>query len=113
MPEPKATKSTVSPHEPEDWPHLFEQRLNAGDLDEVMTLYQSEARFVARSGETLVGHDRIREVLGGMTAAAKTRLHSRVVKSVTVGDIALLSTYFEGTIVFGKRARDPPSSAQR
>jgi hypothetical protein len=71
MPEPKATKSTVSLHEPADGPHLFEQRLNAGDLDEVMTLYESEVRFVERSGETLVGHDRIREVLGGMTAARK------------------------------------------
>jgi hypothetical protein len=75
MPEPQARKSTVSAHEPEDWPHLFEQRLNAGDVDVVMALYESEARFVARSGETLAGHDWIREVLGRMIAE-KTRLHS-------------------------------------
>jgi hypothetical protein len=85
MPEPRARKSTVSPHEPEDWPHLFEQCLNAAISDAVMALYESAARFVARSGETLAGHDWIREVLGGMIAE-KTRLHSRVVKSVTVLD---------------------------
>ena len=38
-----------------------------------------EARFVTKSGETLVGRDRIRKVVGGMIEA-KARLHSRVVK---------------------------------
>jgi ketosteroid isomerase-like protein len=51
------------PHDPEDWPSLFAQHLNAGDLDEVMSLYEPDARFVAPSGETLVGRDRIGEVL--------------------------------------------------
>jgi ketosteroid isomerase-like protein len=74
---------------PEDWPKLFTEHLNAGDLDAVMALYESEARFVARSGETLVGHDQIRKVLGGMIDA-KTRLDSRVIRTVTVGDIAQL-----------------------
>ena len=45
---------------------VFEQHLNAGDLDAVMELYEPEAHFVARSGETLVGRDAIRKVLGGM-----------------------------------------------
>ena len=33
------------PDKPEDWPRLFEQHLNAGDLDAVMALYEPEARF--------------------------------------------------------------------
>ena len=61
-----------------------------------MALYESEARFVARSGETLVGHDQIRKVLGGIIDA-KTWLDSRVLRTVTVGDIAQLYTDFEGT----------------
>jgi pentatricopeptide repeat protein len=28
------------PREPEDWPSVFTQHLNAGDLDEVMSLYE-------------------------------------------------------------------------
>jgi pimeloyl-ACP methyl ester carboxylesterase len=57
MPEPKAVKSTMLPHAPEDWPRVFEQHLNAGDLEAVMALYEPDARFVARSGET-VGRQR-------------------------------------------------------
>ena len=84
------------PQKPEDWPQVFEQQLNAGTLDAVMELYEPEARFVARSGETLVGRDAIRKVLGSMIEA-KTHFRSRVIKAVTVGDIAQLYTDFEGT----------------
>jgi ketosteroid isomerase-like protein len=102
MYEPKGGKSTMSPHKPETWPRLFEQRLNAGDLDAVMALYEPEARFVARSSETIVGHDEIRKVLASMIAV-ETRLYSRVVNEVIVGDIALLYTDFEGTTLDGSR----------
>ena len=85
------------PDKPEDWPRVFEQHLNAGDLDAVMALYEPEARFVTKSGETLIGRDRIRKVVGGLIEA-KARLNSRVVKAVTVGDIAQLYTDFEGTM---------------
>jgi uncharacterized protein (TIGR02246 family) len=88
--------STVLPDKPEDWPRVFEQHLNAGDLDAVMMLYEPDARFVTRTGETLVGRDAIRRVLGGMIEA-KTHLQSRVVTATTVGDIAQLYTDFEGT----------------
>jgi uncharacterized membrane protein len=67
--------STISPHKPEDWPRVFEQHFNAGDLDAVMALYDPEARFVTRSGEALVGREAIRKVLGSMIKA-KTQLHS-------------------------------------
>ena len=85
------------PDKPADWPRIFEQHVNAGDLDAVMALYEPEARFVTNSGETLVGRDRIRKVLAAMMEA-KARFHSRVVKAVTVGDIAQLYTDFEVTM---------------
>jgi uncharacterized protein (TIGR02246 family) len=96
MPEPNARKSTMSPHKPEDWPRVFEQHLNTGDLDAVMALYEPEARFVAQSGETIVGRDRIREVLAGLIQS-KTQLQSRVMRAVTVDDVAQLYTDFHGT----------------
>jgi hypothetical protein len=34
------------PYKPDDWPRVFEQHLNASDLDAVMALYEPEARFV-------------------------------------------------------------------
>jgi uncharacterized protein (TIGR02246 family) len=97
-PESETGKSTALPDNPEDWPRVFEWHLNAGDLDAVMALYEPEARFVSPSGEILVGHDQIRKVLGGLIAA-KTRFHSHVIKAVTVGEIAQLSTDFAGTTV--------------
>ena len=73
------------------------QTLDEIDLDAVMALYEPEARFVTKSGETLIGRDRICKVVGGLIEA-KARLYSRVVKAVTVGDIAQLYTDFEGTM---------------
>ena len=59
-------------------------------------MYETDARLVTRSGETLAGHDQIRPVLAGLIAA-KTQLRSRVVKAVIVGEVAQLYTDFEGT----------------
>jgi uncharacterized protein (TIGR02246 family) len=92
--------ATTLPNKPEDWPRVFEQHLNAGDLDAVMALYEPEARFVTRSGETLVGRDAIREVLADLIEA-KTRFQSRVLRAETIGDIAQLYTDFEGTMLDG------------
>ena len=63
-----------------------------------MALYEPDARFVARSGDVLIGRDRIREALGKLIAA-ETQFRSRVVRAVTVADIAQLSTDFEGTAI--------------
>ena len=81
---------------PEDWPRQFEEQLNAGDLDGVMALYEKEARFATRTGETLIGRDAIRKELGGLIEA-KTQFQSRVVKATIIGEMAQLYTDFEGT----------------
>ena len=92
----KTSMSSQAPIKPEDWPRVFERELNAGSLDAVIALYEPEARFATTSGEMLVGHEAIRKVLGGMIDA-KTQMQSRVVRAVTVGDVAQLYTDFEGT----------------
>jgi uncharacterized protein (TIGR02246 family) len=87
---------TMAAHRPEDWPRVFEQQLNAGDLDGVMALYAPDARFVPRSGDTIEGRDGIRPVVDELIRA-KTRFRSRVRKVIVVGDVAVLYTDFEGT----------------
>jgi hypothetical protein len=79
----------MSVRKPEDWPGLFDRHLNAGDLEAVMELYEPGARFAARSGETVVGRERIRPALAAMIDAS-TQLRSRVIKSVTIDDLAVL-----------------------
>jgi hypothetical protein len=71
-----------SPSMPEDWPRIFTEHLNAGDLEAVVALYDADARFVARSGETIVGRERIRDVLRGMIDT-RTRLDCRLSSSTT------------------------------
>ena len=98
MPETKSNQATMLPQKPENWPSLFEQNLNAGDLEAVVALYEPDARFVGRSGETVVGRDRIRDVLAGLIQS-KTRLQSRVLRAITVDDVAVLYTDFNGTAI--------------
>jgi uncharacterized protein (TIGR02246 family) len=96
MPDPKATKLIMLPHKPEDWPRLFVQHLNSGDLDAVVALYAPNARFLAGSGETIVGRDRIRDMLARMIRS-KTKLQSRMIKAISADDVAVLYTDFQGT----------------
>ena len=96
---PRTTSGSL-PDKPDDWPRQFEEQLNAGDLDGVMELYEPEARFVTRTGETLVGHNAIRKVVSGLIVA-KMQFHSRLVRAVIVNEIAQLYTDFEGTMVDG------------
>jgi uncharacterized protein (TIGR02246 family) len=96
VPDPKATKPAMLPHKPGDWPRLFVQYLNSGDLEAVAALYAPNARFVARSGETIVDRDQICDVLARMIRS-KTKLQSRVIKAISVDDIAVLYTDLQGT----------------
>src|SRR5438132_1312930 len=96
MRDPKGRKSTMLPRKPEDWPSLFAQHLNSGDLEAVAALYAQNARFVARSGETIVGRDRVRDMLMQMIRS-KTKLQSRVIKAISADDVAVLYTDFQGT----------------
>jgi len=93
-----SSRTTSAPllNTPEAWPRQFEGQLNAGNLDGMLALYEPEAHFLKKSGETLVGRDAIRKVLGGMIEV-KTQFRSRVVRATTIGDIAQLYTDFEGT----------------
>jgi len=59
-----------------------------------MTLYEPEAHFATKSGKILVGHDAIRKALGALIEG-KTHFQSRVVRGVTIGEIAQLYTDFE------------------
>jgi ketosteroid isomerase-like protein len=53
---------------------------------------------VPRSGETIVGRERIRDVLAGLIRSGM-KLQGRVIQAVSVDDIAILYTDFEGTTV--------------
>jgi uncharacterized protein (TIGR02246 family) len=86
------------PHKAEDWAPLFVQHLNSGDLEAVAALYATNARFLARSGETIAARDRIRDRLARMIRS-KTKLQSRVIQAISADDVAVLYSDFDGTTI--------------
>jgi ketosteroid isomerase-like protein len=86
----------MAPDKPEDWPRLFAQHVNAGDLESALALYDPDASFVTPSGGAVAGVDGVRQALAGLNSM-RARLHGRVVRVITAGDVALLYTDWENT----------------
>lgn len=75
---------------PEDCDRLFAERLNAGDLDGLVALYEPRATFVPQEGEPATGVEAIRHSLLPFLAM-KPKLKMNVTKVVSAGgDVAVL-----------------------
>jgi ketosteroid isomerase-like protein len=81
----------MSAKNPEEICFLFQQYMDAGDLDSVMSIYESEAVFLNQSGEVKTGKEGLREELAPL-AAAKTRFDFNIRQVIQSGDIALMHT---------------------
>jgi uncharacterized protein (TIGR02246 family) len=88
----------MSARTPEDWPYDFARSLNAGDLEAVVALYEPGASVVLGPGETVVGHDGVRRMVGSMIET-QTQMQCRVAAVVTVGDVALVYNDWRRTAV--------------
>jgi uncharacterized protein (TIGR02246 family) len=74
---------------PEQVIELFAERLNAGDSEGALSLYEQDASFAVRRGEVVQGTDAIRAALTAFTAI-KPKLSGTIEKSLTAGDVALI-----------------------
>ena len=75
---------------PEQIHRLFEDRFNAGDLDALMELYESDTALIAQPGSVARGSEQVRAALQGFLALkGRITLETRLV--VTVDDLAYLS----------------------
>lgn len=72
----------------EEFPSVFQDAFNAGDLDGLVSLYEPDAVFVPGLGQAAIGSASIREVLAGFLAA-KGRFELELKCRHQVGDIAL------------------------
>ena len=72
--------------------------INAGDLDSLMPLYESEAAFATQPGSLASGASGIREALGGFISMNGT-LDLEVTRVLEAGDLALVIGVwsFDGT----------------
>ena len=75
---------------PVELDRLFEQALNAGDIDALVALYEPQAALMPSPGNVVVGAAAIREALTGFLAAKPTITTSGRLVAQT-GDIALLA----------------------
>jgi uncharacterized protein (TIGR02246 family) len=83
----------------EECDRLFEERINAGDLDGLVALYEPNAIFVPQDGEVLHGSAAIREALAGFVAL-QPKLKMNVTRAIPIGsDLAML--YNDWSMVAG------------
>lgn len=75
---------------PVDLDRMFEQALNAGDIDGLVALYEAEAALMPSPGKIVVGTAAIREALAGFLAGRPTISTAGRLVAQT-GDIALLA----------------------
>ena len=76
---------------PEDICRLFQLAMAEGDLESVMSVYDSEAVFVDQAGEVTKSRHELRQALA-LLAAQKTRFDYDIKQVTKTGDIALMHT---------------------
>jgi uncharacterized protein (TIGR02246 family) len=73
---------------PEDLDKLFVEKMNAGDLEAVVALYEPEATLAPQPGQMASGTAAIREAIRGFIAM-KPRFTATAKPTVRAGDLAL------------------------
>jgi uncharacterized protein (TIGR02246 family) len=76
---------------PEEICQLFQQYMARGDMDSLLSVYDSEAVFLNRAGEVKKGRQGLREELEPFVAA-KAFFEFRIRQVIRSGDIALMHT---------------------
>jgi len=74
---------------PEALMRCFTERLNAGDLDGLVVLYEPSAVFEPQPGIVVQGHAAIRQALGELLAIGPT-ISAETVEVLAAGDVALV-----------------------
>jgi ketosteroid isomerase-like protein len=77
---------------PEDLSRLFVARVNAGDVEGLVELYEPDAVLGYPLGTETVGHDAIRELFEKMVAAKPEFKVEEPLPTLRNGDLALTST---------------------
>jgi uncharacterized protein (TIGR02246 family) len=83
------TTTHIDMSTPEALRAAFADRLNAGDLDGLVALYEPNAVFEAQPGVVVHGHAAIRDALGQLLALDPS-IAADTVQVLTGGDVALV-----------------------
>jgi enoyl-CoA hydratase len=83
--------------DPEQLGRLFAERVNVGDLEGMLALYEDEATFLGPDGGSASGSDAIRGRLEGLLAM-KPQITPTSSQVVMAGDVALMSNRWRMTL---------------
>jgi ketosteroid isomerase-like protein len=79
----------MSARTPEEVQNLWGKHFNAGDIDNLMALFEADAMFMYQPGQTVTGHTEIREKLQGwISGGLKANLQFQL--ALKTGNLALL-----------------------
>jgi ketosteroid isomerase-like protein len=80
--------------DPADLPLAFDDALNGGDVDALISLFHPEATMRMTDGNVVAGVEALRPALGTLVSRRPT-LHNTVRQSIVSGDLALLIVDWE------------------
>ncbi|MHB1538093.1 MAG: YybH family protein [Solirubrobacteraceae bacterium] len=99
--------------EPEDLARLLIERVNAGDLDGVVDLYEPDAVLVIPGEDVAVGQDAIRRFYAQLLATKPTFEPGDQLPALQLDDLALTCTRLVGGGATAEIARRQPDGSWR
>jgi len=94
--------------DPNDLERLFVERANAGDVDGMLELYESNAVIACGNVEVVIGREQIREFLAKFLAHRPQLDSSAQAPALISGDIALTSSRTSNGDITAEVARRQP-----
>lgn len=95
--------------EPEDLSRFIVERLNAGDVEGLVALYEPDAVLALPDGQVARGSEEIRQAYARLVADRPTFAPGRRLPTLRNGDLALTSTRLPGggvTVEVARRQED-------
>lgn len=99
--------------EPEDLERLFVERVNAGDVDGLVALFEPDAVMAFSAGKVATGSQAIRQVFADFVASGVKLTIGEQQPTLRVGDLALTSTRVNSDDVTAEVARRQPDGTWR
>ena len=99
--------------QPEDLERLFVERVNAGDVDGLVALFEPDAVMAVSPGKVATGSKAIRQVFTDLVASGVKLTLGDQQPTLRVGDLALTSTRVDSGQVTAEIARRQPDGTWR
>lgn len=99
--------------EPDELERLYVERMNAGDVEGLLALFEPDALVAMSPGKVVTGHEALRQALEEHVASGVTLTLGEQRPSLRVGDLALTSTHTIDGGVTAEVARRQPDGTWR